>query len=53
LEHDAVAACAVVATPDEARGHVVKAFVVVADGVGTGDGLVGELQQHVKERIPP
>ena len=30
LEHDAVAECAVVASPDEARGHVVKAFVVLA-----------------------
>jgi acyl-coenzyme A synthetase/AMP-(fatty) acid ligase len=25
----------------------------VAEGVGAGDGLVGELQQHVKERIAP
>jgi 2-aminobenzoate-CoA ligase len=53
LQHDAVAECAVVASPDEERGHVVKAFVVVAEGVGAGDGLVGELQQHVKERIAP
>jgi 2-aminobenzoate-CoA ligase len=53
LQHDAVAECAVVASPDEERGHVVKAFVVVADGVGGGDQLVGELQQHVKERIAP
>ena len=35
------------------RGHVVKAFVVVAEGVGAGDELVAELQQHVKERIAP
>ena len=53
LQHDAVAECAVVASPDEERGHVVKAFVVVADGVGAGDELVAELQQHVKERIAP
>jgi 2-aminobenzoate-CoA ligase len=53
LEHDAVAECAVVGSPDEARGLIVKAFVVVADGVGAGDGLAGELQQHVKERIAP
>ena len=31
LEHDAVAECAVVASPDEERGNVVKAFVVLAD----------------------
>ncbi len=53
MQHDAVAECAVVASPDEARGHVVKAFVVVADGVGAEDRLVGELQQHVKEQIAP
>jgi len=53
LQHDAVAECAVVASPDEQRGHVVKAFVVVADGVGAGGELVAELQRHVKERIAP
>ena len=53
LQHHAVAECAVVASPDEERGHVVKAFVVVSDGVGAGDELVVELQQHVKDRIAP
>ena len=53
LEHAAVAECAVVASPDEERGHVVKAFVVTSDGVAPGDGLAAELQQHVKERIAP
>jgi 2-aminobenzoate-CoA ligase len=51
LGHDAVAECAVVASPDEERGHVVKAFVVLAEGVG-GD-LTAELQQHVKAQIAP
>ena len=53
LQHDAVAECAVVASPDEARGHVVKAFVITADGFDAGDELAAELQQHVKERIAP
>jgi 2-aminobenzoate-CoA ligase len=53
LQHDAVAECAAVASPDEERGHVVKAFVVVSDGVAAGDELVVELQQHVKARIAP
>jgi 2-aminobenzoate-CoA ligase len=53
LQHDAVAECAVVASPDEERGHVVKAFVVVADDVAAGGDLMGVLQQHVKERIAP
>ena len=50
LEHDAVAECAVVASPDEARGHVVKAFVVLQEGAG---GDVEALQDHVKQRIAP
>jgi 2-aminobenzoate-CoA ligase len=62
LEHPAVAECAVVATPDEERGSLVKAFVVLAAGVapaaGRGgerrpDDLVKELQDFVKERIAP
>ena len=48
LEHPAVAECAVVAAPDEERGHIVKAFVVTADEVS-----VRELQDHVKARIAP
>ena len=53
LQHDAVAECAVVAAPDEQRGHVAKAFVVTADGVDAGDDLAAALQLHVKERIAP
>ncbi len=53
LEHPAVAECAVVASPDEERGHVVKAFVVVTPGAAIGPALVSELQAHVKERIAP
>ncbi|MEA2384531.1 MAG: 2-aminobenzoate-CoA ligase [Solirubrobacteraceae bacterium] len=53
LEHPAVAECAVVASPDEERGHVVKAFVVVAPGAAAGDALVADLQAHVKARIAP
>jgi 2-aminobenzoate-CoA ligase len=48
LEHPAVAECAVVAAPDEDRGHVVKAFVVASGDVG-----VRELQDHVKALIAP
>jgi len=53
LEHDAVAECAVVAAPDEARGNVVKAFVVPRAGVACDDDLVEELQNFVKARIAP
>jgi 2-aminobenzoate-CoA ligase len=48
LEHPAVAECAVVAAPDEERGHIVKAFVVCVGEVGAR-----ELQDHVKARIAP
>jgi 2-aminobenzoate-CoA ligase len=48
LEHPAVAECAVVAAPDEERGHVVKAFVVTSGAV-----TAKELQDHVKARIAP
>jgi 2-aminobenzoate-CoA ligase len=53
LAHPAVSECAVVASPDEERGHVVKAFVVAAGGAQVSDALVAELQQHVKDRIAP
>ena len=53
LQHDAVAECAVVGSPDEARGHVVKAFVVASDGFDAGAPLAAELQQHVKDQIAP
>jgi 2-aminobenzoate-CoA ligase len=48
LEHPAVAECAVVAAPDEERGHIVKAYVVAG-----GEVSVRELQDHVKARIAP
>jgi 2-aminobenzoate-CoA ligase len=53
LGHPAVAECAVVASPDEERGNVVKGFVVPAGDAAPGPALVAELQRHVKERIAP
>jgi 2-aminobenzoate-CoA ligase len=53
LEHAAVAECAVVASPDEERGHVVKAYVVTAPDVAADAALVSDLQAHVKARIAP
>jgi 2-aminobenzoate-CoA ligase len=53
LEHAAVAECAVVGLPDDERGQVVSAFVVLREGAEGGDGLVKELQEWVKARIAP
>ncbi len=48
VEHPAVAETAVVASPDELRGEVVKAFVVLVPSQAASDSLVTELQEHVK-----
>jgi acyl-coenzyme A synthetase/AMP-(fatty) acid ligase len=53
MEHPAVTECAVVASPDEERGEVVKAFVVLARGHRSGDAMVKELQDHVKRLTGP
>ncbi|EED34282.1 acetate--CoA ligase [Luminiphilus syltensis NOR5-1B] len=54
VKHPAVQECAVVASPDEVRGSVVKAFVILKNGVSHDhDVLVTELQQHVKALTAP
>jgi acetyl-CoA synthetase len=53
VEHAAVAEAAVVAAPDEERGAVVRAVVVLRDGYAASDGLGRELQDHVKARTAP
>jgi acetyl-CoA synthetase len=51
--HDAVAEAAVVAAPDEERGTVVRAVVVLRDGYAPSGDLARQLQDHVKERTAP
>jgi 2-aminobenzoate-CoA ligase len=53
LTHPAVSECAVVGAPDEARGMIVKAFVVLHDTATAGPDLVRELQDHVKAEVAP
>ena len=53
LSHPAVAECGVVGAPDEARGMIVKAYVVLAAGVDGDAALATELQDHVKREIAP
>jgi 2-aminobenzoate-CoA ligase len=53
LTHAAVAECGVVGCPDEERGQIVKAYVVLRPGM-TGDAaLVRTLQDHVKATVAP
>lgn len=53
IEHDAVAESAVVSSPDELRGEVVKAFIVLAPGFEPSDKLAKELQDYVKKVTAP
>ena len=53
LGHEAVAECGVVAWPDEARGTIVKAFVVLKPGNEKSEDMKKALQEHVKRVIAP
>jgi 2-aminobenzoate-CoA ligase len=53
LAHPAVAECGVVGWPDEERGMIVKAFVVLKAGQPRGAAMASELQEHVKRGIAP
>lgn len=53
LTHEAVDECAVVGAPDEARGQIVKAFVVLKDKANAGEKTAKALQEHVKNAIAP
>ena len=48
VAHPAVAECAVVAAPDEVRGEVLEAFIVLRNGCAVTDELTRELQEWVK-----
>jgi 2-aminobenzoate-CoA ligase len=53
LEHPAVQECGVVGVPDEERGQLIKAFIVLRQGHAPADGLAKELQDYVKAQIAP
>jgi 2-aminobenzoate-CoA ligase len=53
LQHPAVAECGVVGLPDEDRGQIVQAFVVLKPGHTAGAELEKTLQEHVKASIAP
>jgi acetyl-CoA synthetase len=51
LEHEAVREAAAVASPDDVRGHVVKAFVVLAAGHEPSEETARSIQAFVRERL--
>ena len=53
LSHPAVLECGVTGAPDEARGHIVEAHVVLAEGYAPDADTVKALQEHVKNTIAP
>ena len=53
LQHDAVAECGVVGVPDEMRGQLIKAFIVLKPGRAPSHELVIELQTFVKASVAP
>ena len=55
MTHPAVVECAITGVPDEVRGMVVKATVVLADDYAgkAGPDLIRELQDHVKHETAP
>lgn len=53
LAHAAVVECAVVGATDEARGTIVEAHVVLADGIVPSEATRVLLQDHVKATIAP
>ena len=53
LAHPAVAECGVVGAPDEERGEIVAAYVVLASGQSPSPVLASALQDHVKATLAP
>jgi acyl-coenzyme A synthetase/AMP-(fatty) acid ligase len=53
LRHPAIQECAVIAAPDAARGHIVKAFVVLKPEQVRSSELAREIQDFVKHDIAP
>ena len=51
IEHPAVAEAAAVASPDEVKGNVVKAFIVLAEGNEPSEELADEIKKFVRERL--
>jgi acetyl-CoA synthetase len=53
MTHPAVVECAITGAPDEIRGQIVKATIVLAKDYAPSDELVKEIQDHVKKMTAP
>ena len=53
VRHPAVANAAVVPSPDEMRGNIVKAFIVLAGGHAPSQALEEDIQRHVRQFLAP
>jgi acetyl-CoA synthetase len=53
IEHPAVQEAAVVGSPDDIRGLIVKAFVILKPGITPSEALIREIQNHVKKVTAP
>ena len=51
LEHPAIREAAAVASPDELRGNVVKAFIVLTAGTTASKDLEVEIREHVRGKL--
>ncbi|WP_420229216.1 AMP-binding protein [Psychrobacter sp. ER1] len=51
LEHEAVAESAAVGVPDEVRGHTIKSYVVLKDGIEGSEKIAKEIQELVRKRL--
>lgn len=52
-KHEYVKECAVVASPHEIRGNIVKAFIILQEGISATDDTVKTLQDYVKQDVAP
>ena len=53
VEHEAVAEAAVIGLPDDVKGNVIKAFVILIDGYTGSEKLANELTYHVRMTLGP